>query len=248
MASPLIVGNWKMNLGLRDALALAVAVGDAPVTGVQMVVCPPFPWLVPVRDALGGSPVALGAQNCASEPQGAHTGEVSAPMLAELCRFVIVGHSERRATYGETDPIIARKTRAVLEAGLTPIVCVGENLDQRQRGDAVAVVHAHLAGSLSEIEPAAIARCIVAYEPVWAIGTGVAATADDAAAMAAAIREWLVSIHQDVGSTLPILYGGSVTATNAAALLAPEDIGGALVGGASLDAVAFTAIAEAARR
>jgi len=247
-AVPLIVGNWKMNLGRQEAVALAAALSASPVDGVQSVVCPPFPWLVPVRDTFGESPIALGAQNCAAEPNGARTGEVSAPMLAEVCRFVVVGHSERRALNGESDELVARKARAVLDAGMTPIVCVGENLGQRQAGDAVEIVHGQLDGSLADMESTDLSRCVVAYEPVWAIGTGVAATADDAGEMATAIRDWLVAAHRETGRAVPILYGGSVTASNAAALLAANDVGGALVGGASLDAAAFTAIAAAARR
>ncbi len=234
----LVLGNWKLNTTLGEAVALAsdVARGaDGLAAGVG--VCPPLVWLEAVAERLRGSRVALGAQTVSAETTGAFTGEVSAAMLAEVgCRYAIVGHSERRALYGETDALVARKAAAAQAAGLTPVVCVGETLEERDAGDAERVVVESLRASLDGVAPTPL---VVAYEPVWAIGTGRTATPEQAQAMHAALRPV-------VAPGTPVLYGGSVKADNAAELFAQPDLDGALVGGASLDADAFLAIARAA--
>jgi triosephosphate isomerase len=241
---PLIAGNWKMNGGLADATALAKAVAALPAGPADVLVCPPFPFLAAVGQAIAGSRLALGAQDCHAAPNGAHTGDVSAEMLRDVgCRYVIVGHSERRTNHAETDAVVKAKAEAVLRAGLVAIVCVGETLAERDAGRADAVVAAQLAGSLPA--SAAAANLVIAYEPVWAIGTGRTPTAAQVADIHAAIRADLVRRFAD-GAAMRVLYGGSVNAANAAELLAVANVDGALVGGASLKADAFAAIAAAA--
>jgi triosephosphate isomerase len=239
----LVAGNWKMN-GLRsDGLALAtelarrvrVATG-AEQLSCDLLICPPATLLGPVHDAIAGSGIHLGGQDCHPAPKGAFTGDISAEMLADAgCRFVVLGHSERRQGHGESDALVREKIGAARRAGLVPIVCVGESLAQRQAGEATAVVAAQLAGSLPE--EAAGSELIVAYEPVWAIGTGLSASLDDIEAMHAAIRS-------DLSSETRILYGGSVNPANAGAILGLGDVDGALVGGSSLAADSFWAIAR----
>ena len=239
----LVAGNWKMN-GLRaDGVALAGelarrarAVAGGEGLRCDLVICPPATLLAPVHDAIAGSAVGLGAQDCHPAPKGAFTGDLSAEMLADAgCSHVILGHSERRQGHGETDADIRAKVAAARRAGLVTILCVGETQAQRQAGEAIAVVSSQLAGSIPEgLERD---RLIVAYEPIWAIGTGLSATLDDIAAMHAAIRA-------DLAPDARILYGGSVNPGNAAAILALADVDGALVGGASLDADSFWAIAR----
>jgi triosephosphate isomerase len=236
---PLIAGNWKMHGSLEAATALAsdVAAG-APDLKAELLVCPPFPYLVTVAAALAGKEVGLGAQDCHAEAKGAHTGDVAAVMLKDVgCAYVILGHSERRANHGETDAQVRAKAEAALAAGLTPIVCVGETLAEREAGRAEAVVSAQLAGSVPE--GFVDAGGVVAYEPVWAIGTGKTPTEADIAAMHATMRGL-------VGKTTRLLYGGSVKPGNAAAILALPNVDGALVGGASLVAADFLAIAAGA--
>ena len=237
---PLIAGNWKMN-GLRaDAAALAEALRGG-VAGCDLLVCPPATVLAEVAGALAGSAVAVGGQNCHDAARGAHTGDISAAMLRDAgAAWVILGHSERRQAHGETDAAVRRKAAAAAEAGLVPIVCVGETEDQREAGQARTVVGAQLSGSL----PPGF-QGVVAYEPIWAIGTGRVPTAADVAAMHAHIRRQLVSDLGEAGAGLRILYGGSVKPDNAAALLSLPDVGGALVGGASLVAADFLGIARA---
>jgi triosephosphate isomerase len=245
--TPFIVGNWKMHTSRDGAVRLAAAIAAAPVSGVALAVCPPFPWLAPVADCLAGSLVSLGAQDCWTEPSGAFTGAVSPTMLAEIGRYVIVGHSERRRIFGESDDLVARKLTAALTAGLEPILCVGEDLGTRQAGDAKKFVSAQLEHALSQQSEEEIQRCAIAYEPIWAIGTGVAAEPSDAEEMAAEIRSVLVRIAGDAtAESVRILYGGSVTPANAASILAGANVDGALVGGASLKAESFLAIAAAA--
>ncbi|MCQ4161926.1 triose-phosphate isomerase [Roseomonas sp. GC11] len=242
---PLIAGNWKMNGTLAEATALArgVAAGSAPA--VELLVCPPFPHLVPVAAALAGSAVALGAQDCHAAAKGAHTGDVAAPMLADLgARYVILGHSERRADHGESDAVVRAKAVAALAAALVPVVCVGESEAQRLSGEAETVVAGQLAGSLPE--GFAAAGGVVAYEPVWAIGTGRTPTEADIAAMHARIRAELEATFGPAGATLRILYGGSLKPSNAEAILALPHVDGGLIGGASLKAEDFLAIAAAA--
>ena len=242
----LIAGNWKMN-GLRaDGIALAKGIADKLASAspaCDMLVCPPFPLIAPVADAVSGSKLAVGGQDCHADVQGAHTGDVAAPMLRDVgATHVILGHSERRQNHAETDAQVRAKTLAATAAGLTPIVCVGETESERNAGREQAVVAGQLAGSL----PDGFAG-VVAYEPVWAIGTGKTATEADVAAMHAFIRARLLAQCGPAGAGILILYGGSVRPANAASLLAVPDVGGALVGGASLKAEDFLAIARAAK-
>lgn len=246
MRRPLVAGNWKMNTSFAEARELALGVVLGPQAAVEVVLCPPFPWLVPVAELLLGSTVQLGAQNCWTEQAGAVTGEVSPAMLVGLCRYVIVGHSERRQLFGETDELVAAKVRAVLRNHLTPIVCVGEPLDVRRAGDADAHVRRQLLHAVEGLTVSDLRRCVVAYEPIWAIGTGVSSSPAEAVEMATAIRACLRSLDDEAGDEARILYGGSVSATNARDLLANAEIDGALVGGASLQSATFRAIVEAA--
>lgn len=245
----LIAGNWKMH-GLRqEALALAEAVAQraaAATSGrVDLLVCPPATILSHVCDALVGTPIAVGGQDCHPEPKGAHTGDVAAEMLADLgASHVIVGHSERRQNHGERSALIRAKAAAALRAGMTAIVCVGETREERDAGEAAAVVSRQVLGSVPP--GATAANCVLAYEPVWAIGTGLTPTLDDIAAMHAMIRGRLAEVMPD-HDKVRILYGGSVKPANAAEILALADVDGALIGGASLDANSFWAIAQACR-
>ncbi|MEM1114884.1 MAG: triose-phosphate isomerase [Bacteroidota bacterium] len=247
----LVVGNWKMNTDLVGAVRLASEVVRATETGATSVsvgVCPPSVWLDMVAERLRGSRVRLGAQNVYPAASGAYTGEVSPAMLDALgVHFVIVGHSERRQVLGETSAFVAEKVRAAMSQGLVPILCVGETLDERDAGDAEATVLAQLDASLEGVALDRADALVVAYEPVWAIGTGRTATPDQAQAMHAAIRRRLGERFPAVGAEVQLLYGGSVKPGNAAELFAEPDLDGALVGGASLQADAFAAIAEAAR-
>jgi triosephosphate isomerase len=239
----LVIGNWKMN-GSRAALAelAPIAAAARAAAGVDVAVCPPFP-LIPLAVPRAGG-LAVGAQDCHWKESGAHTGSVSAAMLKEVgARLVIVGHSERRAEQGETDEIVRMKATAALAQGLQTIVCVGETEEERLADRHHERVIAQLEASLPE---PAEADLVIAYEPIWAIGTGRTATPADAAAMHAAIREHLVSRFGDAGARIRILYGGSCNGTNAAAMFAVPDVDGALVGGASLTAEAFVPIVEAA--
>ncbi|HEY1931669.1 MAG TPA: triose-phosphate isomerase [Acetobacteraceae bacterium] len=240
----LIAGNWKMHGLNADALALArgVAAGAAGLP-CDLLVCPPFVHLAAVAQALAGSGVPVGGQDCHQAKQGAHTGDISAPMLRDAgASWVILGHSERRQNHGETDELVREKVLAAVEAGLTPIVCVGETADQRAGGQETEVVGWQIAGSLPKPFSG-----VIAYEPVWAIGTGKTATEEDVATMHAFIREELTRQFGEAGQGMLILYGGSVRAANAASLLAVPHVGGALVGGASLKADEFLAIARAAK-
>ncbi len=244
----LIAGNWKMN-GLRhtaDAILDPLLAGLALDHGLacDLLVCPPATLLAWAAGRLQGSAVLLGGQDCSAGKEGAQTGDISAGMLRDAgAGWVILGHSERRAGHGETDGVVLAKVRAAVAEGLVAIVCVGETEEQRQSGQASAVVQSQLLGSL----PADFDG-VVAYEPVWAIGTGRTPTEEDVAAMHAHIRATLVSHLGQAGQTMRILYGGSVKPSNATALLALAEVGGALVGGASLDARDFLAIARAARQ
>jgi triosephosphate isomerase len=240
MRPVVIAANWKMNTTPSDAGELAATIaGRTRVEGVTRVICPPFVALAGVRDALASTDpdVAVGAQDVHHELAGAYTGDISAPMLVGLADWVIVGHSERRRDHGETDEQVGRKLARAVESGLRPILCVGEQLADRDAGRAVDVVDAQLAGALAGHDPARLADAglVIAYEPVWAIGTGRNALGSDAAAMAEAIRATLARLGWDgAASDLPILYGGSVTAANIGEFLAEPSIDGALVGGASL--------------
>ncbi|GBD15763.1 Triosephosphate isomerase [bacterium HR26] len=247
---PLIAGNWKMHTTYEEALRLAEAYRERLTTldGVECALIPPFPWIVPIAERLQGSPLALGAQNCATIDVGALTGEVSARMLAPFCRYVIVGHSERRHKLGESDEMVAAKLQAALRNGLDPILCVGELLGERDQGMAEQVVERQLRSALDTLEAAQLRRLVIAYEPVWAIGTGRPATPADAQAMAAHIRRWIGErFGSSLAETVRIQYGGSVNAGNAAGFLQLPDIDGALVGGASLDVQQFCEIVRLAR-
>lgn len=243
---PLIAGNWKMHGLAADGLALAraVAAGGAGL-GAELLVCPPATLVAAVAAAMQGGPVAVGGQDCHAAAKGAHTGDIAAPMLADAgARFVILGHSERRANHAESDATVRAKAEAAFAAGLTPVVCVGEPEADRLAGRAEDVVAAQLAGSLPEGFGAA--GGVVAYEPVWAIGTGRTPTEADIAAMHAMIRARLAAAFPQQGAALRILYGGSVKPSNAVSILAIPHVDGALVGGASLVAEDFLAIARAA--
>jgi triosephosphate isomerase (TIM) len=240
----LIAGNWKMHGLTADAVALArgVAAGAAGLAS-ELLLCPPFVHIAAVAQAVVGTSVLVGGQDCHPAKQGAHTGDISAPMLRDAgASWVILGHSERRQNHGETDELVREKVLAAVAAGLTPIVCVGETSDQRAGGEETEVVGWQIAGSL----PKPFAG-VVAYEPVWAIGTGKTATEEDVAVMHAFIRDELVRQFGTEGETIPLLYGGSVRPANASSLLAVPHVGGALVGGASLKADEFLAIARAAK-
>ena len=242
----LIAGNWKMNTTLGEARDLVAGMVDGldAVKGVERVVCPPFVSLATVAEMLRGTSVRLGAQNMHDESKGAYTGEISPAMLVELCQYVILGHSERRQLLGETDAFINRKVRAALSAGLTPILCVGEGLEDREQGRADEVIEAQLRGCLVDTD--AGGDLVVAYEPVWAIGTGRAATPDVAQDTMARIRAVLSSLQGTrTGEKIPLLYGGSVNPDNVAEFVRQPDVNGALVGGASLDAESFVSIARA---
>ncbi|MCI0340641.1 MAG: triose-phosphate isomerase [Planctomycetales bacterium] len=246
MARPLIAGNWKMNLRLSEAISLAEAVRREAekADGPDLLLCPPFPFLAAVGEALRGSRVALGAQTLHPEPKGAYTGEVAGEMLAEVgCRFAIVGHSERRQHFREDNAAVAARVRAAHRARLAALVCVGETLPEREEGRTLEVVERQ-AGAALEAHPSDVASVTVAYEPVWAIGTGRIATVEQAAEAHQAIRR-LVRETRPSARDVRVLYGGSVTPDTAPALLAHPEVDGALVGGASLKADSFLAIVRA---
>ncbi len=247
MDRQLIAGNWKMNGSTAEAQALAQALVAAAGSGAaELLVCPPFTQIAAVVRLLEGSAIAVGGQDCHMAPKGAHTGDISAPMLRDLgASHVILGHSERRQNHKELDETVREKVVAATEAGLVPIVCVGETADQRSADGHEDTVGWQLKGSLPH--GFADGRGVVAYEPVWAIGTGRNATADDVRTMHAFIRAELLRQFGESGAGVRILYGGSVNAGNAAELLAVPEVGGALVGGASLKPDDFLAIAAAAR-
>ena len=252
MRTPLCVGNWKMQGTIAEARELATAIRDGlkRPRGVDVVICPPFTALAAVSEILGGGPLRLGAQNCHWEAAGAHTGEISLPMLVEVgCRYVLAGHSERRREMGETDDQIHRKVQAALVHGVTPILCVGETADERRQGLTFTTIEGQLRAGLAGLAPDAIARIVLAYEPVWAIGTGVNATPAQAAEVHGYLRGLLSELSsKDTAGALRILYGGSVKAENADALAAEPEIDGVLVGGASLNAGGFIAIAKKTAR
>ncbi len=244
MRKPVIAGNWKMYKLVADSVATALALRPLVVNAnhCEIIIAPPFTSLKVVADRLEGSNIKVAGQNCAPEAKhGAHTGEIAADMLRDVgCTHVIVGHSERRHVYGESDSMANHKTQASLAAGLTVILCVGETLAQRERGHAESVVRGQLEGGLRGLTSSDLARIIVAYEPVWAIGTGQTATPEQAQEMHAFIRRVFAERHEeDAGDALRILYGGSVKPDNIAGLMKQPDVDGALVGGASLDAETF---------
>ncbi len=250
----LIAGNWKMNTDLPRGVELAKAIADgiddadSAFDAIDFAVCPPFVHLQAVGEVLEDHPVAVGAQDVHSEDEGAYTSDVSAPMLTSVgCTHVIIGHSERRQYYGETDGEVNQKALQAHRHDLVPIICVGETIDQRRSGDAKSVVHAQLEGALDGLEVTAADDLIIAYEPVWAIGTGESATPEQAQDMHAVIREDLADRYgADVASDIELLYGGSMKPHNAADLLSQPDVTGGLIGSASLEAESFLGIAEEA--
>jgi triosephosphate isomerase len=246
----LIAGNWKMNKTSADAAVLAreIAVGVGANSGADVVICPPFTALEGVAAAIDGSLVKLGAQNMHFEGSGAFTGEISAPMLRALfATHVILGHSERRSLFGETDELVNKKVIAALKNQLKPILCVGESLAEREAGSTLKVVQTQVEGSLEGVGRDQAAGVIIAYEPVWAIGTGKVATADQAQEVHSFIRELLTKLFgEPAAQRMRILYGGSMKPSNAAELLAQRDIDGGLIGGASLEARSFLELVRAA--
>jgi triosephosphate isomerase len=252
MRTPLVIGNWKMHGTIPEARALATGIRDGlkRPRGVEVVVCPPFTALAAVAEIVGGTPIGLGAQNCHHEPSGAHTGEISPPMLLDLgCRFVLAGHSERRRELGETDVQINRKVMAAVAHGLTPVLCVGETADERRQGLTFTTVEGQLRAGLAGLEPGALGKIVLAYEPVWAIGTGVNASPAQAAEVHGYLRGLVSELaSKEIAQGVRILYGGSVKADNIDALAAEAEIDGALVGGASLVAQGFIAIVRKAAR
>lgn len=244
MRARLVVGNWKMNGGFASngALLDALAKRWHPAGDRAMGVCVPFPYLGQARERLAGSAVAWGAQDVSEHAPGAHTGEVSAAMLAEFgCRYVLVGHSERRQAHAESDALVAAKARAALAGGLVPIVCVGETLAEREAAATAQVVGRQIDAAIAGLS-GSLPRCVVAYEPVWAIGTGRTASPEQAQEVHALLRQRLAAAG---AGNVPLLYGGSVKGSNAASLFAMPDVDGGLVGGASLDADEFLAIGAA---
>lgn len=252
MRRPIIAGNWKMNLDRAAAVALAAAVGQrsAGIAGVDLVVFPPSVYLDAVGAALAGSSVACGAQNVYDQPNGAFTGEISTAMLVDLgCRYVILGHSERRHILGETNEEVNKKAVSALAAGLVPIVCVGELLAEREAGRTGEAIRRQFDGSLGNLSEAQIGRVVLAYEPVWAIGTGKVATPEQAEEVHKDLRKILADRYNAaIAEAVRIQYGGSVKASNAAELLAQPNVDGALVGGASLKADEFFGIVAGLNR
>ena len=246
MPRPIVVGNWKMNTSVAEAQVLAKEVRAAldPMPPVEVVLCPPFVSLHAVSKVIEGSPVSIGAQNMHHEEKGAYTGEVSGNMLSGICRYVILGHSERRLYFGESNELINLKLKAAISSGISPILCVGETQEQRDRGDAETAIEAQVNAGLADIND--ISQLVMAYEPVWAIGSGEAATPDVArAAIAGTIRESLSRTYgETAAANVPMLYGGSVTAENASQFASIEGVHGSLCGGSSLRADEFAEIAR----
>jgi triosephosphate isomerase len=248
MAMPFVAGNWKMNTSIPEAIKLAGSLREAlsGIDGVTRVVCPPFISLAGVAAEFVGSKIRVGAQNMHSKPRGALTGEISGLMIKDVCQYVILGHSERRQLLGETDTFINAKVRAAMELGLIPILCVGESLEEREAGNAGVVVETQLQRGLHGLTAEQIGTTVLAYEPLWAIGTGRAATPETAQEVMELIRGELGRLARtDIAANIPLLYGGSVNAENAHEFAAQRDLDGALVGGASLNANDFAAIASA---
>ena len=247
MRTPMVAGNWKLNGSRDSAVSLARDVASVAVAGVDMVVCPVSVHIDAVSAALKDTTVKLGAQNACAEETGAFTGEVSSTMFAEFgCEFVIVGHSERRSLFGDTNESCAMRHKAVAAAGLTPIFCVGETLEDREAGNTMTVVESQLQSVFVACGDNGFASAVVAYEPVWAIGTGKTATPEQAQQVHADIRKFIAARDQQTAQTLRILYGGSVNPGNAAELIGKPDIDGGLIGGAALKSADFLAICQAA--
>ncbi len=250
MRTPLIAGNWKMNNTEVEALSLVrkLIQGIKSLTTVEVLICPPFTSLSQLSKLLVSSPIQLGAQNISDHDAGAYTGEISPRMAAEFCSYVILGHSERRAYYGESDALINRKTKVAQRADLTPILCVGEQLDERERGQAAVVITRQLQGALQGVNLSDPSGLVIAYEPVWAIGSGLSASAGETADFIGGVIRPVVSglWGQEISQKIRVLYGGSVSPENAGGFFTHDEIDGALVGGASLSADSFLGIIEKA--
>lgn len=250
MRKPIVAGNWKMNKTIAETRTLITELlpGLQPLESIDRVLCPPFTALLAASTMLSGSPIGLGAQNLHWQASGAYTGEVSPQMVAELCQYVILGHSERRAYFGETDESVNLKVKAALAAGLIPIVCVGETLEENRAGATAQVVETQLRGGLKDIVLSDGAGLVIAYEPVWAIGTGLACNPEDAQRVIGEVTRPILAdlfgLH--IAAQIRIQYGGSVNAKNAAEYFSLPDVDGALVGGASLKAADFIQICQAA--
>lgn len=245
MRIPIIAGNWKMNTSVPEAIELVKAMKDKlhQVSGVEKVLCPPFVSLTAVKELIKGTSIKLGAQNMYFERSGAYTGEISSIMLTGLCEYVILGHSERRAYFGETDQIVNKKVKAALGAGLTPIICVGESLEQNNAGETVSVITKQVKAAFEGI--ASPRGAVIAYEPIWAIGTGKSATGEQANTVIKLIRSIIAQLYGDkIAEAMRIQYGGSVNSTNIAEFVKQPEIDGALVGGASLKIADFLSIVE----
>ena len=245
----LVAGNWKMNgdSAANTDLVAGILAGMPDTDGVKVLICPPFPYLAAVAAGIQGHSVLLGAQTLSEHTAGAYTGEIAPSMLRDLgCTYVIVGHSERRALYGESSQIVAEKFAAALEAGLMPILCIGETLAEREAASTESVINEQLGTVLTEVGIDAFRTAVIAYEPVWAIGTGMTASPQQAQDVHAHIRGVLAEQNTEIAEAIQILYGGSVKGDNAAGLFTMPDIDGGLIGGASLKAQDFMAIADAA--
>jgi triosephosphate isomerase len=250
MRKPIVAGNWKMNKNGEEARSLTNALVSElnSIKNVECILCPPYTDLGIVHEIIAGTEIGLGAQNMHWESSGAFTGEIAPPMIAEICQYVILGHSERRQMFGETDETVNRKVKTAISHDLTPIICIGETLDENKAGLTGDIVNRQIRYGLADLKPEDGAKLVIAYEPIWAIGTGLAATPENANGIhknfvRAALQE---IFGDDVAGTIRILYGGSVKPDNAAGFFNESDIDGALVGGASLKADSFIAIAKAA--
>lgn len=243
MRKPMMAGNWKMNKTVSEATALAKEIVGltSGYTNVDRVICPTFICLPAVKEAVGSAPIQVGAQNCYWEASGAFTGEVSAAMLADLVAYVIIGHSERRQFFGETDETVNKKVKAALAAGLTPIVCIGESLEQNRAGETQRFVSGQVRGALAGLSGAQVASLVLAYEPIWAIGTGLAATSQQAGDICGGVvRATVKELYgDDVAEATRVLYGGSTKPGNIEEIMQQPDIDGALIGGAALDAKSY---------
>lgn len=249
MRKPLVAGNWKLNGSKSSVNALleGLLAGIGDVKNAEVAVCPPYIYIPDVAKQIGAAPIAWGAQDVAKEESGAYTGEVSVSMLKDYgCTYAIVGHSERRSLYGDTNEVVAKKFATAIKGGVRPILCVGELLEDRETGKTTDVVEGQLKAVVDNCGIESFKDAVIAYEPVWAIGTGKTATPEQAQEVHAFIRSWLTLHDASVGNNIQILYGGSVKGANAAELFAQQDIDGGLIGGASLDANEFLTICKAA--
>ncbi|TYL47092.1 triose-phosphate isomerase [Marinomonas sp. IMCC 4694] len=243
----IVAGNWKMNGSSESIVSLISGLLEIESSSAEVVIAPSFPYFSKVNDLIQGSALVLAAQNVSEKTSGAYTGEVSTSMLSDFgVKYVLIGHSERRSLYGETDQLVASKVKAVLASGLAPMLCIGETLSEREAGKTIEVCERQLRAVIDEIGIALFEQVVIAYEPVWAIGTGLSASADQAQEVHRSIRAYLAALSESVSQKVQILYGGSVKASSSSALFQMPDVDGALVGGASLDAKEFIAIVKTA--